>query len=195
MYHLRKTRASPPLTAASTEPVESARLGSAHCWERGLYSRPGPEGRYTSISTSFNTCGLRENGSAVCWVGGLIQADSPPEDHYFKAISVGDSHICALRDDGAPICWEWYHYDPTILTEDGRFTGISAGYRHVCALREDGTPVCWDYPEYDQGLIPEGRKLRCHQQRRFAHLRTPPRWHPRLLEITRPARLAAAPGG
>ncbi len=82
--------------------------GSAHCWEPDdPYSRLGPEGRYTSISTSWGTCALRDDGSAVCWSDGHWQPESPPEDHHFKAISVNDSHICALRDDGAPVYWGW----------------------------------------------------------------------------------------
>ena len=134
--------------------------GSAHCWEPDdLYSRFGPEGRYTSISTSWGTCALREDGSAVCWSEGYWQPESPPEDHHFKAISVGDSHICALRDDGAPVCWHPFYYDPPILLADERFATISSGSRHVCALREDGSPVCWEDPDYGRASTPEGERF------------------------------------
>ena len=52
-----------------------------------------------SESGNWNACGLRENGTMLCWGDGLWDQFSPGDERF---ISV---RICAVRDDGAIICW------------------------------------------------------------------------------------------
>ena len=66
---------------------------------------------------AFHTCGLRDDGTAVCWgpkAGdestdphsqvGFGQVDVP-EDETFVMISTGAGHTCGLRADGTVACW------------------------------------------------------------------------------------------
>ena len=74
----------------------------------GYYDMTPPAGeRLTSISTSFShTCGLRVDGTAVCWGSNQHQKASPPQRERFSAIAAGAGHSCGLRlDDGTALCW------------------------------------------------------------------------------------------
>ncbi len=112
----------------------------------GYYDITPPAGeRLVSISNGWvHTCGLRANGTAVCWGSNQGGKSSPPPGERFKAISGGVTHTCALRQDGAPVCWGGENtYGEAAAPQDERFVAISAGERHSCGLREDGTVVCW----------------------------------------------------
>ena len=52
----------------------------------------------------YHTCGLREDGAAVCW-GSDSSGKSSPPDGRFIAISAGSSHSCGVREDGKAVCW------------------------------------------------------------------------------------------
>ena len=70
--------------------------------------RPTPTGSgraahtLSAISSGWrdHTCGLREDGTAVCWGLDSHGMTSPPEGETFAAISSGDRHTCGLRLDG-----------------------------------------------------------------------------------------------
>ena len=69
-----------------------------------------PEGEtFIAISSGVaHTCGLREDGTAVCWA--MIEEDGlevqpSPEGEALTSISSGAYHVCGLREDGTPVCW------------------------------------------------------------------------------------------
>ena len=71
-----------------------------------------PEGeRFASMSTDSPHCGLRTDGTPVCWTkyvdSGLT---SPPEGEQFISISASPRHACGLRADGGVVCWgqNWF---------------------------------------------------------------------------------------
>lgn len=104
-----------------------------------------PEGeRFASISSGRSfTCGLRSDGSPVCWGEDLGSgAASPPEGERFVAVSSGAIHACGLRADGSPVCWGDYEVAASTPNNE-RLVTISGGGRHACGLRSDGVPVCW----------------------------------------------------
>ena len=110
----------------------------------GYYDNTPPAGeRLTSISTGWvHTCGLREDGTAVCWGSNQHGKSSPPGGR-FMAISGGVSYTCALRQDGTPVCWGEDSNGQASPPEGEHFVAISAGEDHTCGMREDGTVVCW----------------------------------------------------
>ncbi len=100
------------------------------------------------------SCGLREDGSLLCW--GNDERDnlfhnslairrpllSPPEG-VFVDVGVGRFQACALSVTGEVKCWGWYG-DYTYGTETGgrQFEYLEVGGWHACALR--GNLECWN---------------------------------------------------
>ena len=90
-------------------------------------------------------CGLRPNGTAVCWGTSLPRQANPivddvPTNETFTAISSGGGHACGLRSNGRAVCWG---NDATSPPSDA-FTAISSGRRFSCGLSATtGAPVCW----------------------------------------------------
>ena len=69
--------------------------------------------KFTDISVGSDglACGLRTDGTAVCW--GQWASASPPAGARFIDISVpstrpfdrGHGHVCALSESGSAVCW------------------------------------------------------------------------------------------
>ncbi len=69
--------------------------------------------KFVSISSGGDlTCGLREDGIAVCWGDNETGKASPPGAETYTHIGAGWAYSCALRSDGS---------------------------NHVCGIRSDGT--------------------------------------------------------
>ena len=99
-------------------------------------------GDFTAVSAGGrHSCGLRADGTIVCWGNNGGGRADPPEGE-FTAVSAGAWHSCGVRTDGTIVCWgDNFHgqFDPP----EGEFTAVSAGSWHSCGLRTDGTIVCW----------------------------------------------------
>ena len=111
----------------------------------GYYGQTPPaDERLTSISTGWvHSCGLRRNGTPVCWGSNQDGKASPPTGETFLSIDAGTNHSCGLREDGTALCWgaDW---DELLSVPSGeRFVALNAGEEHSCGLREDGSIVCW----------------------------------------------------
>ncbi|MDE2688488.1 MAG: hypothetical protein OXI16_13475, partial [Chloroflexota bacterium] len=67
---------------------------------------PSLEEKFTMISRGFKyTCGLRADGTPVCWgFNGWGQA-VPPEGEKFRMIRTGQEYTCGLRADDSLVCW------------------------------------------------------------------------------------------
>ena len=110
--------------------------------------------RFVSIETGArHTCGLLEDGTAVCRGDDDHVQSSPPEDQQFISLSSGTYHTCGLREDGKAVCWGENQvpssielpeaYGLTLPPLDERFRSLSSGRAHTCGLRMDGSAVCW----------------------------------------------------
>ena len=111
----------------------------------GYYDLTPPPGeRLTSISTdAVHSCGLRRDGTAVCWGSNQHGKASPPPGEKFLSVDAGASHSCGLRKDGAAVCWGSDLNDLLSAPEGERFVAVAAGERYSCGLREDGSTACW----------------------------------------------------
>ena len=111
----------------------------------GYHDQTPPAGeRLVSISTGWvHSCGLREDGTAICWGSNQDGKASPPEGERFMAIAAGTSHSCGIRVDGSARCWGADWDGQASPPDGGGFIAVSAGDEHTCALREDGSVSCW----------------------------------------------------
>ena len=67
---------------------------------------PPPSGGYTSLVIGeLHTCGLRTDGSVVCWGNNEYGQASPPSGDRFTFIVAGRHHTCGIRLDGSAVCW------------------------------------------------------------------------------------------
>ena len=116
---------------------------------------------FLSVSSGGrHTCGLREDGIAVCWGDDEYSQAMPPEDERLTSISSGGRHTCGLREDGIAVCWGDNEYSQAMPPEDERLTSISSGGRHTCGLREDSIAVCWGDNDSGQAMPPEDERFK-----------------------------------
>ena len=118
------------------------------CWGKnydGQSSPPGGEryldgsptvpvlGSLTAISSgTYHTCGLRADGSPVCWEGWGVDwhgQATPPAGEKFATLSSGDNHTCALLNDGKPLCWGSDEYGQSSPPPQESLKSISSGGR------------------------------------------------------------------
>ena len=117
----------------------------------------------TGISSgSVHSCGLRSDGTVVCWGRDWEGQSSEPKGE-FAAVGAYRHYSCGARKHGGIECWG---QEPRPIPD--RFTGaeekyidVALGYGHVCVLLDDGMVDCWadDYGVRNYGLdhIPEGK--------------------------------------
>ena len=123
----------------------------------GTHQNTGKE-TFVSLSSSFDQiCGLKEDGSVMCWGDG--RRGFPLPDEPLTAISLSDKHICGLRQDGSAACWGSNTWRQSSPPEGERFVSISVGPEISCGLREDGAAVCWGRHKYGGVDVPTGEKF------------------------------------
>jgi alpha-tubulin suppressor-like RCC1 family protein len=118
-----------------------------------------PEGAGTLLletvsAGKFNTCGIKSDGTIVCW-GEYSAGQSTPPAGTFLQVNTGEWHSCAIKSDGTVACW-----GPSDFGEAsppaGTFSQVSAGAAHTCGIKSDGTLVCWGWNAHDQLTLPAG---------------------------------------
>ena len=94
--------------------------GNAICTGTGCHSEWSPEPipesppegeRFASLSTDGPHCGLRMDGTPVCWTKYVDSGlSSPPQGERFTSISASPTHACGLREEGEVVCWgeDWF---------------------------------------------------------------------------------------
>ena len=109
---------------------------------------------FTEVSAGYDhSCGLRSDGTILCWGNGRNGETEPPEGA-FTAVSAGDGYTCGIKTDGSVACWGIWgitfgmpvfetstHRRPESPT--GLFKAISAGEAHACGIKADDTLECW----------------------------------------------------
>ena len=114
-----------------------------------------PMGGYQQISVgSFHTCGLQDDGSAVCW-GNNGNGQSTPPGGTFTQVNAGDYNTCNLKSDGSVVCWGNNNFGQS-TPPVGIFYQVSPGYDHTCGLKSDGSVVCWGNDNFGQSTAPSG---------------------------------------
>lgn len=116
----------------------------------------GVDFQAVSAGSEF-TCGLRLEGSLMCWgndeaEGEKGQLDVPTEGTYV-AVSSGGYGSCALRDDGRLKCWGRVNCGSKPLK---RFIAVDTLGSTTCAIRQNGSLQCWGKNSGDVRKEPRG---------------------------------------
>ncbi len=103
-------------------------------------------GTFTQVEASwYNTCGIRTDGSIVCWGHDGYGQLNVPNDNDFVQVSVGGGFVCGRHSDARITCWGFDPYQATgdANSDVGRFLQISTGNSNICGLRTNNTVICW----------------------------------------------------
>ena len=66
--------------------------------------------RYSAVSVGgYHSCGLRSDGSIICWGDNNSGQAEVPAGQY-TAVSAGGVHSCGLRSNGVLACWSGNRY-------------------------------------------------------------------------------------
>ena len=104
----------------------------------------------TSVSAGEqHTCGVKTNGSVVCW-GDDEYGQSTPPSGKFASVSAGDRHTCGVKTNGSVACWGDDEHGKS-TPPSGKFTYVGAGLHYTCGLTTNGSTVCWG--GYDEESI------------------------------------------
>ena len=116
--------------------------------------------KFTVISNGGgHTCGLRLDGTPVCWGRNEVGQTLSPSREKFAALSSGSDHTCGLRADGTPVCWGANLFGEATPPAGEKLATISSSTFHTCGLRLDGTPVCWGFNRDGEATPPAGEKF------------------------------------
>ena len=118
---------------------------------------PPEDEKFVAISSgTFHVCGLREEGTVVCW-GVSDSGELPPwnsglKEVRFTSLNTQGCYTCGLLQDGTPLCWEYAVQPEICLWEPFELAPPPAGETFVeivgieggsCGLRREGTFLCW----------------------------------------------------
>ncbi|HVM15714.1 MAG TPA: carboxypeptidase regulatory-like domain-containing protein [Egibacteraceae bacterium] len=100
----------------------------------------------------YMTCGLTEDGRAVCWgennalAGDPDTAEgisTPPEDVRFTVVNAGYATGCGVTTARAVVCWGNDRFSQVSEVPADEYTHVVPGRNAVCALRVDQSIACW----------------------------------------------------
>lgn len=101
-----------------------------------------------------HTCGLRADGSLICW-GRNDYGQATPPSGIFTQLSMGYYHACALRPDRTVACWG-NNGSGRATPPSGTFLQVNADGNHTCGLRTDRTVACWGENTLGAATPPSG---------------------------------------
>ena len=117
----------------------------------GRYASAEPPGDFyqaadlvSLTSGSAHVCGLRSDGTAVCW-GRNSEGQASEPSGSFTAINAFRHHSCGVRTQGGVECWG---QAPSPMPDrfkerDKTYTSLSTGANHACVLLGNGRVDCW----------------------------------------------------
>ena len=110
---------------------------------------------FTSVSAGwFHTCGILQDGSAVCW-GLDSHGQSMPQGEQFMSISSGRYHTCGVTEDNAIVCWGNNEHGES-SSPGGTFKSVTVGLSHTCGVTDEGKITCWGANGQGQSDPPRG---------------------------------------
>ena len=79
-------------------------VGEVRCGSDCSYDGAACAHLFQSVDAAAHTCGLKTDGTVVCW-GENIYGQATPPDGTFSLVSAGGLHTCAVTTGGTVACW------------------------------------------------------------------------------------------
>jgi hypothetical protein len=134
--------------------------GSVTCWDgrAGLPAAPSP---LAHLAQGYgSTCGIRGNGSLVCWSrvfpypkGAMIQEDGPVEFALPRDVELASTSMmrgtCVKSHARNVECWggegAGYIEESSSVEGTGDAVALALAEYHGCVLKRDGRVACWGF--------------------------------------------------
>ncbi len=88
---------------------------------------------WTTASTGYHSCGIRDDGSLWCWGNGYYNQLGNDQCCGFEVhVFTPQQTLAQGATFGSGVVWE-------------DWTAVATGVLHTCGIREDGTAWCWGY--------------------------------------------------
>ena len=147
--------ATEPDRFCPTQDTTRAQMATFIARALGVATTPPKEASFTTIAAGdSHTCGLRSDGTVVCW-GQNGQGQADPVEGKYIALAAGGQHTCTIGADQTITCWGANWAEETKPSE-GLFSSVTASWTHSCALHTNGAVACWGFNESGQINKPVG---------------------------------------
>ena len=133
---------------------EPSSYAEVACGATQLFLRTSMSFSQISSSGSNHTCGVRSNGTVLCWGQGTYGETTPPAGT-FTQVSAGNIFTCGVSTSGSVLCWGTNSSGQS-TPPAGTFTQVSAGGTHACAVSTSGSVQCWGNNSFGQSTPPAG---------------------------------------
>ena len=151
--------ATPSRPQAATQAIEATPFRPQATPAPTATETPSPVKLLSVDSGQVHTCGVKTDGSVVCWGSDWYGQSTPPSGSFLQ-VSAGDSHTCGVKMDGSVVCWggnDLGQSEPPPWS----FTSVSAGLSFSCGVKTDRSVVCWGdrsevAPRYTMDPPPSG---------------------------------------
>ena len=112
------------------------------CWEENGNQYTPPEGTFSYVSPGRGdyACGVKTDGSLICWGGGPDSVKTHPKGP-LTSVSAGYGGACWVDADAAVACLTLGVGEGA--PPGGEFDSVSAGGGHTCGVKTDGSVECW----------------------------------------------------
>lgn len=106
----------------------------------------------------YHVCGIREDGSLLCWGDNLRGQCNVPQSTLtatkWKDVACGQSHTCGIKQDNTMECWGNNDHGQCDVACEDFWVSVAAGESHTCAIAADSTLRCWGSNTFGQTTVP-----------------------------------------
>ncbi len=100
--------------------------------------------QFTQISSGlYAPCGIRTDGTSVCWGGSLAPTPIPAGPFSGLSSASYSGNMCWIGTDGTLQCATSPYGTFLPAPPTGAFSAVSMGYAHSCGVPATGGVVCW----------------------------------------------------
>lgn len=107
----------------------------------------------TIVGGLTHSCGLRVNGSVLCWGGNDYLQAAPPPNLQLVSIDSSYNHTCGLQPDGFAVCWGAEGQGARTYADASTIALLTTAGRHTGELRNNGQQLTFAVPANLTGSI------------------------------------------